>query len=140
MDSPSCTRSGRFAAFGPFALRLLLGFHLVHGTADNVFSWTRMLEFREFLAAQGFPLPLACAVLSVVAQFTCGLLYLAGYRVGWAALVMVFNFSVALLAVHWGQPYPQACPALVMWVGSLVLLLQGPGAWALERATGRKSR
>jgi putative oxidoreductase len=110
----------------------MLGVHLIHGTQDNIFSWARMLEFRDFLAAQGFPFPLACAVVSVVAQFGCGALYLIGYLTRWSALVMLFNFTVALLGVHLGQPYAAAFPAIVMWVGSLTLLLSGPGAWSLD--------
>ena len=121
------------APYGLLALQVLIGFHLVQGTADNVFSWERMLEFRAFLDAHGFPLPLVCAVVSVVAQFTCGLLYLAGYRVAWAALVMLVNFTVALLFVHWGHAYHQLFPALTMWVGSFVLLVSGPGAWSMDR-------
>ncbi|MCB0628156.1 MAG: hypothetical protein R2824_04210 [Saprospiraceae bacterium] len=28
--------------------RLVFGFRLIYGTVDNVFSWNRMLEFKEF--------------------------------------------------------------------------------------------
>jgi putative oxidoreductase len=91
-----------------------------------------MLEFRDFLAAEEFPVPLICAVVSVAAQFVCGVLYVVGYRTRWAALVMLFNFTVALLAVHVGQPYAATFPALTMWFGSLALLFTGPGAWSVD--------
>ena len=58
----------------PLLLRLFVAFVLVYGTQDNVFDRERMLEFRDFLAGQGFPLPLASAYLSAFAQFFCGIL------------------------------------------------------------------
>lgn len=130
-SAPS-TRLARYRAFAPLALRLPVGFHLIYGTLDNVISWARMLEFRDFLAANGFPAPLACAVLSVAAQFAAGILYLLGYLTRWAAGVMLANFAVALLAIHVGRPYPEAFPALVIWCASLSLLLSGPGAWSID--------
>src|SRR5690606_18512544 len=114
--------SARLASFGPFVLRLVLAVHLIQGTQDNVFSWARMLEFREFLAAEGFPVPLACAIVSVAAQFGCGILYIVGAFVHWAAAVMLVNFAVALLGVHLGDPYHAWFPAWMMWAGSLALL------------------
>jgi putative oxidoreductase len=123
--------SGRLAGFGPLVLRLMLGWHLIHGTQDNVFSWARMLEFRDFLASQGFPFPLVSAVVSVCAQFLCGLLFAAGFLTRWAALVMVINFCVAL-TVHIGQPYAAAFPAWMMLTGSLALFFTGAGAWSFD--------
>ena len=122
----------RFAPLAPLVIRVLVGVHLIHGTQDNLLSWARMLEFRDFLAAQGFPVPLVCAVVSVVAQFTCGVLLLAGAFTRWAAAVMLVNFAVALLAVHLGHPYPAWFPAWVMWAGSLSLLVSGAGAWSID--------
>lgn len=118
-------------------LRVLIGGHLIQGTQDNVFSWARMVEFSHFLAAEGFPFPLVCAVVSVAAQFACGMLYIVGWLARWAALVMLGNFVVALL-VHLGEPYHVWFPALVMWVGSLALLLTGAGAWSIDAARARR--
>jgi putative oxidoreductase len=127
----------RLAGFGPLVLRALIGVHLVQGTQDNVFSWSRMVEFSHFLAAEGFPIPLASAVVSVAAQFACGLLYLIGWRVRWAAIVMLINFTFALL-VHIGDPHSVWFPALVMWGGSLALLFSGAGAWSIDAAQARR--
>lgn len=93
MNRPSEKTNTRAAAFAPLVLRLAVGVHLIQGTQDNLLSWARMLEFRDFLASQGFPVPLACAVVSVVAQFSAGVLYLAGWQVRPAAAVMLFNFA-----------------------------------------------
>ena len=91
-----------------------------------------MLEFRDFLAAEGFPAPLVCAVTSVAAQFLAGISYVLGWQVRLFAAIMIFNFTVALLAVHWGHPYQALFPALIMWAASLALLFSGAGAWSVD--------
>lgn len=132
--------SERLRAFGPLVLRVVLGAHLIHGTQDNLLSWHRMLEFRDFLATNGFPVPLVSAVVSVVAQFAAGVCYVIGWQVRVAAVVMLINFTVALLGVHLGHPYAAWFPAWVMWTGSLALFFTGAGAWALDsRGRGRKA-
>ena len=86
-----------------------------------------MLEFRGFLAQFKFPVPLASAIVSVYAQCVCAVLYLLGLFTRPAAVVMIFNFTFALLMVHLGDPYPPAALAFAMFSGSLFLLLYGPG-------------
>ena len=49
--------------WGAVFVRVLIGFHLMWGTQDNVFSHARMLEFRDFLTQTGFPFPLFSAHL-----------------------------------------------------------------------------
>ena len=106
-------------------IRAIIGFHLIYGTQDNVFSWERMLEFSEFLASFGFPIPLVSAVVSVYAQFICGILFIIGYQVRISAVIMICNFIIALLMVHTGDTYPGAFPAIMMLAGSLYLLFNG---------------
>ncbi|MGN8226333.1 DoxX family protein [Gracilimonas sp. BCB1] len=115
----------KYSSYGEVFIRIMLGFHLIYGTQDNVFSWDRMLEFSEFLASFGFPVPLLSDVVSVYAQFLSGIMYIIGFHIRIAALVMVFNFTVAILMVHIGDSYPGMFPALVMLLGSLYLLLNG---------------
>lgn len=115
----------KYSKYGEVFIRIIIGFHLIYGTQDNVFYWDRMLEFSEFLAGFGFPVPLLSAIVSVYAQFLSGIMYIIGFHVRIAALVMVFNFTVAILMVHIGDSYPEMFPALVMLFGSLYLLLNG---------------
>ena len=117
---------------GPLFIRLLIGFHLIYGVQDNILSYPRMLEFRDFLLAQGFPLPLISAFVSVYAQFVAGTLFILGWKTRPASALMVVNFLVALLAVHVGDSYSNSFPALVMLSGSLFLLYHGPGRLALD--------
>jgi putative oxidoreductase len=118
--------------YGLFPIRLIIGFHLVYGTADNVFSWHRMLEFRDFLASQGTPLPLFAANLSAWAQFVCGTLFIIGLAVRPAAAVMVINFICAVLIAHRTGGYPPAALALIMLFCSLGLLIHGAGRPSLD--------
>ena len=106
-------------------IRAIIGFHLIYGTQDNVFSWERMLEFCEFLTNFGFPIPLVSAVVSVYAQFICGILFIIGFQVRIVAVIMIFNFTIALIMVHTGDTYPGAFPAIMMLMGSLYLLFNG---------------
>ncbi len=119
--------------YGMFFVRLIIGFHLIYGTADNVFSWARMLEFRDFLDSRGVPFPLFAANLSAWAQFVCGILFLLGLFVRPAALVMIVNFIAALLIAHRTGGYQPAALALVMLFSSIALLVHGPGRPALGR-------
>ena len=124
---------------GTLALRLFLGFTLIYGTQDNVLHAERLLEFRDFLAANGFPSPLASAYLSAYAQFVCGILILVGLLTRWAALVMVVNFIVALGMVHVGLPFGQNISPLAMLFCSLFFLFHGAGRYGVDaRLEGRR--
>lgn len=123
---------------GPLFLRLFVGFVLVYGTYDNIISWERMLEFRGFLEANGFPYPLISAHLSVYAQFVAGVLILLGFWPRIAAAVMVVNFVVALLIVHVGLPFSQNIAPLAMLFGSLFLLFYGTPRYSVEAHLGSK--
>jgi putative oxidoreductase len=50
-------------------IRLVVGFHLVFGTQDNVFSYARMEEFAGFLQLRGVPYPLFSVFLSAYAIY-----------------------------------------------------------------------
>jgi putative oxidoreductase len=126
----------RFAPYAPLPIRLLLGWHLVYGVQDNVLSYPRMLEFRDFLLQNGFPVPLLSAYVSVYVQLLAGIGYLLGLGTRVAAGLMIVNFVIALLMVHLGGPYAAAFPALVMLSGAIFLLLNGPGRPSLDQRLG----
>ena len=126
----------RHREYGPLFVRLIVGFHLVYGTADNVFSYARMTEFAHFLGERGVPFPLFSAFLSAYAQFLCGLLYLVGAAVRPAAVVMIINFIAALVIAHRVGGYPPAALALIMLFSSIFLLLHGAGRVSVDRRLG----
>ena len=122
-----------YREYGPLFIRLVVGYRLVLGTADNVFSYERMVEFSHFLASRGTPWPLQAAFVSAYAQFICGLLFAVGAYTRLAAAVMLVNFTVALLLVHIGQPFLENYDALVMLFGAAFLLVHGPGLVSLDQ-------
>lgn len=118
---------------GLLILRLFLGLRLVYGVVDNVFSWEHMLAFSSFLEANGFPVPLVSAIVSVYAQFICGLMVLVGFKTREAALVLVINFIPALLLhVNAGDSVEAITPALAMFFVSLSLVFLGGGKFAIK--------
>jgi putative oxidoreductase len=125
--------------FGAVFLRLVIGWRLIDGTQDNVFSWERMLEFRDFLEQHGVIYPIVAAHVSVYAQFICGILYMVGAFVRPAAIIMIINFIAALVIVHIGTTFQQSFDALMMLFGSLFFLFYGGGKISIDQLLkGRK--
>jgi putative oxidoreductase len=120
-------------SIGIFILRLFVGLRLIYGVIDNILSWDRMLEFEGFLTKVGFPFPLVCAVVSVYAQFVAGVLYIIGWKIRYAALLMIFNFSVAWIMVDRFGSIEQMTPALSMLFCSVLFLFIGAGKIAAEK-------
>ena len=118
---------------GIFILRLFLGIRLLYGVVDNILHWDRMKEFEAFLIEHRFPFPLLSAIVSVYAQAIAGLLFIAGWKIRWAAAVMVINFVIALVMVHWGQTFEQMTTVLFMIISAVLLLFTGAGKYAVGR-------
>lgn len=133
-------RLDKFKEYGPIFIRLIIGFHLVYGTQDNVFSYPRMEEFAAFLSAHNVPFPLLAAFVSAYAQFICGILFIVGAATRYAALVMIINFIAAILIAHLGDPYPAKFPALMMLAGACFLFVHGPGELSVDRLLARRAK
>ena len=116
----------------PLLFRLFLAFVLIYGTQDNVFSRERMLEFRDFLAQNRFPEPLAAAYLSAYAQFICGILLALGFLTRFTGAVVAINFVVALLMVHLRTPFNVNIAPLAMLVGGLFFAIYGAPRYSLD--------
>lgn len=121
---------------GVLFLRLFIGFRLVYGVFDNVISWEHMIKFRDFLQHFHFPLPMVSAIVSVYAQLFAGLMIVAGWKIRWAAIVMIINFLVAIIMVHRNDTIEGMTPALMMIFCCVLFLFQAAGKYALDH-TGR---
>lgn len=119
-------------------LRIVFSARLIYGVIDNIISWERMLEFSAFLEANGFPLPLTSAIISVYLQFLAGLCWLIGYQVKWASIIMCGNFTIALIGVHLshGDTYLNMAPAIHLLAISIFFALTHPGKYALDHKKG----
>lgn len=119
--------------YGAIFLRLIIGWRLIEGTQDNVFSWERMIEFRDFLSQRGVIYPLLAAHVSVYAQFICGILYIIGAFVRPAAIIMIINFIAALYIAHLGTTFQQSFEALMMLFASMFFLVYGAGKISVDQ-------
>ena len=124
--------------YGVIFIRLIVGFHLVYGTQDNVFSHARMEEFAGFLSARGVPFPLFSAFLSAYAQFICGILFIVGAATRYGAVVMMINFIAALIIAHVGDTYPNMCPALMMLAAACFFFVHGAGNLSVDSLLERR--
>ena len=117
---------------GVLLLRLFVGVRLIYGVIDNVISWEHMIRFRDFLEQFNFPLPLVSAVVSVYAQLLAGLMFIVGWKIRWAAILMIINFLIALVMVHRGEKLEPMTPALAILFISILFLFQGAGKYSLD--------
>ena len=130
----------KYQEYGVIFIRLIVGFHLIYGTQDNVFSYQRMQEFASFLAARNVPFPLLSAFVSVYAQFICGLLFVAGAATRLAAAVMIINFIAAIVIAHIGDTYAHMFPALMMLAAVCFFFLHGPGKLSVDSVVEKRRR
>lgn len=128
----------RHADLAWLAVRLLTGAFLIHGVWDNIQSGARMTEFVGFLKANGFPAPALMAPLSVYVQFAIGVALIAGLFTRWAGLLLVFNFVVGVVMVHWSQSFREIWPAAVLVGLGLMFATYGAGRWSLDALFERR--
>lgn len=128
-------RSETYKSLALLLIRLAFGIRLIYGVIDNVLSWERMLEFEAFLSANGFPLPLISAIVSVYLQLIAGISWVMGYQVKYSAILMIGNFLVALVGFHilQGDSYLNTAPAIHLLCIAVLLLAMGAGKYALDK-------
>ena len=63
-------------------------------------SWDHMLKFKNFLEQFNFPFPQISAMVSVYVQLVSGIMFVIGWRIRYAAIFVIINFTVALVMVH----------------------------------------
>lgn len=92
------------------------------------------MEFAEFLESFGFPVPVASAVVSVYVQLLGGIAILLGFKIRVASILIVINFLVALVMVHFpaGDTFELMTPPLAMLFGAATFVFSGAGAISIE--------
>lgn len=96
-----------------------------------------MSEFAGFLAFHGFPLPRAAALLSVAAQFGCGLAFILGAGTRWAGLICAVNFAVAVAMVDAKLGIRGAFPAACLILFGMIFATIGAGRYSVDAALSR---
>ena len=123
----------RHSDWGLFLLRLFIGSRLIYGVIDNVVNWEDMLRFSIFLREYRFPLPLASAIVSVYAQLIAGILIILGWKIRYAAALMIINFLIALIVVHRNDSVEAMTAAAAILFCNFLFLFQGPGRISLDK-------
>ncbi len=121
---------------GVFLLRLFVRLRLLYGLCPIILSWNSMLGFRDFLQKYHFPLPLVSAVVSVYVQLIASLMVLLGWKIRYAALLLIMNFTVAWLMVDRHRSIEDMTPALAILFSSLLFLFQGAGNISVGKNRG----
>lgn len=127
----------RFSDVALLLIRLVVGAFLIWGVWDNLASADRMAEFARFLAKHHFPAPELLAPLSVSAQFSVGLAFIAGLFTRWAGLICAFNFVVAIVMVDRFAGIRGSFPSACLVVIGLYLAANGPGRFGFDRVFDR---
>ena len=130
--NPTLPSLARWSDLTLLGLRALTGAFLMHETWDNVSSRARMGEFVQFLDQFGFPVPWLLAPLWVAVQFACGALLIAGLFTRMAGLLIAANFVVAVLMVHFSEPFRGWWPALILVFLGLHFAAAGSGKFGLD--------
>jgi putative oxidoreductase len=119
-------------AFGIIFLRVVAGWRLIAGIADYAFGIKPISEVAGFFEQLHIPVPMLSATISVYAQLICGVLFLIGLWVRPAALIMILNFSIAIIAAHTHDSIEKSFAAWALLAMSVCLLFTGGGRLSLE--------
>ena len=126
--------------YGPLFLRLITGWRLLAGGLGYAVMSKPITEVESFFQSLHLPAPLFSAYLAVYAQVVCALLFIIGLWVRPAAIVMIINFIVALIAAHSQDPIMKSFSAWVLLAISVCLLFTGAGKPSLDETLKKRIR
>lgn len=129
--------------WGVVLLRLILGIAMLYNGWDKVFSagtfhghysLLALDHFCRYVAALGLPYWLG--YVAAFAEVVGGLCLLLGLFVRFFALLIACDMLVALVMVDRHHGYAGSEYSLALCAIAIMLLLTGPGTWALDRKMG----
>jgi putative oxidoreductase len=123
-------------ALGLLVLRLTAGLALAlnHGLGKLPPSD----GFIQGVGSMGFPLPLLFAWAAALSESLGGLLLAAGLFARPAAAAILGTMTTAILIAHAGDPLAKREPALIYAAIALLVLLAGPGRYALDTLLAKR--
>jgi putative oxidoreductase len=95
--------------------------------------------FVGMIGGFGFPAPELFAWMSGFAEFGGGILLALGLLTRPAAALIVFNFIVAVIFAHAGDPFGERELPLLFGSVALMYLFVGAGRYSLDAAVGRRA-
>jgi putative oxidoreductase len=128
-----CACTGKWGAFAPFFLRVVLGAIFVAHGWDKL--ETGVPGIASFLGSLGFPAPEFFAVILIAAELGGGILLILGAFTHWVAKILAFVALVALVTVHLKNGF--IAPGgyeyiLLILAASISLMVTGAGRWSLD--------
>lgn len=127
------TRLNHFTAL---LLRIVFGAAMIIGH-----GWGKFANFAERTETFSDPLGLSSAVsltLATFAEFFCSLGLIFGVATRLVLIPLMVTMLVAIFAVHLTQPFARMEKAILYLTVFIVLMLTGPGKYAIDAAIARK--
>lgn len=123
------------ANLGLTLLRVFTGIGLMtHG-------YTKVPPSEQFIggvANIGFPFPALFAWAAGLSEFAGGALLILGLLTRPASFFAAFTMVVALVGVHWNDPFGKKEMAFLYLFISLLFLLKGANSWSVDGILRRK--
>ena len=140
-DRKTALDTDRFSSLGLLILRLFLGLTMAFGH-----GWGKLTNFSE--VATQFPDPFGIGLgltlgLVVFAEFFCSLALALGVATRAAAIPLIITMATAAFVIHADDPFATKEKALLYLVAYVVILIAGPGRYALDAlccGSNRKER
>lgn len=118
--------------YGIIFLRLVAGWRLIAGQWLYVKQAKPMSDVQGFFESVHIPAPMISAYISVYAQFICGILFILGLWVRPAAMVMIFNFIVAIIVANLDKGIEKSFAAWILFASATLLLFTGAGKISID--------
>jgi putative oxidoreductase len=75
--------------------------------------------------------------LTVFAEFVCALMILIGFRTKLATIPLAVTMLVAIVAIHWADPFGDKELAAFYLLGCAAIFFLGSGKYSLDAVLGR---
>ena len=123
-------------SLGLLLLRVGFGGSMIYGHGwDKLINFSARMESFPDPFHIGSPVSLA---LVVFAELFCSVFVVAGLATKFAVVPLIINMSVALLFVHFNDPFAKQELATLYLLSAVILLLTGPGQYSIDGAFLKK--
>ena len=102
---------------------------LTHGYGKFLQLINGDFEFADPLGVGAIP----SLFFAVLGEFIAPIFIIFGFKTRWASLVSIITMAVITFVVHADDPFKGKEKALLFGIGFILLFLQGPGKFSLDK-------
>jgi len=102
---------------------------LTHGYGKFLKLINGDFEFADPFGFGAFP----SLFFAVLGEFIAPIFIIFGFKTRWASLVSIITMAVITFVVHADDPFKGKEKALLFGIGFILLFLQGPGKFSLDK-------